>query len=161
MASAPLIYDNEGKIEWNKMWTNFCALAVKGGPPHRETKLLYQPNTNTSSEAYLSAVNEITRAYQMLTPYQIKETGDGWLQLKLYSPNMAKWFTNIINAENVETQNKHRFIYVPVGDNYTIVEIKNAVTVVAKAHHYWTHRTWFAKTCIHLLNTDLEEGIWE
>ena len=36
-------------------------------------------------------------------------------------------------------------------------EIKNVVTVVAKATHYWTlHRSWFTKMLIHLTGRDIQ-----
>lgn len=162
MSSAPYVYDKDGNIAWDKMWTNFCTLAIEGGPPHRGTKLEFKSDNNPTTSEYQSAKTEVIRAYKLLVPYPVTFTNSGDIRLKLTTPNMAKWFATICNTENVSALHEKNYLVLPLNDDYSKSEIKNVVTVVAKAHHYWqNHRTWVAKLCIHLFNQDLEAGIWE
>ena len=39
MGAAPLRYADDGQVAWDEMWTNFCDLALAGGPSHRGTLL--------------------------------------------------------------------------------------------------------------------------
>ena len=36
MVGADLQYGDDGRVAWDEMWTDFCDLALAGGPPHRE-----------------------------------------------------------------------------------------------------------------------------
>ncbi len=163
MSAAPYVYDEIGAIAWDKMWNNFCILAKEGGPPHRGTKLAFKSdNTTNTTDNYIEATKEITRAYKQLIPYAFQFNKQGNVEIKLTTPNMAKWFADIINSENVSCAQNQNTITLPVNDDFTSAEIKNIVTVTAKVHHYWkNHRTWFAKLVIHLTSKDLEAGIWE
>lgn len=160
MSSAPYVYDKQGNIAWDKMWDSFCSLAKEGGPPHRGTVLSHK-EYNSQTEEFARASTEILRAYKLLVPYQAAITDDYWVKVQLYSPNMAKWFAEIINSENVECRVEKRTIFLPVNDDFSGKEIKNVVTVFAKAFHYWKlHRSWFAKLVIHISGQDWEAGIW-
>ncbi|MEO0562186.1 MAG: cation diffusion facilitator family transporter, partial [Chloroflexota bacterium] len=35
MGAAGIVFDNDGNAAWNEIWTDFCDLALAGGPPHR------------------------------------------------------------------------------------------------------------------------------
>lgn len=161
MSSAPFVYDDAGRVAWNKMWNTFCYLAVEGGPPHRETKLVGRGNKNdTSQKLYTEAVSEIIRAYKLLIPCTVRHDSTGWIAITLHTPNMAKWFETIINEENVECRREGKTLFLPVNDDYTLEkEIKNVVTVMTKAYHYWRdHRVIVEKLLIMLFNYDIQ---WE
>src|SRR5436305_8022888 len=69
MGAAPLRYDAEGKVAWNELWTDFCDLALAGGPPHRGT--LLEPATpetvRAEPEAYARVLAELTRGLRLVT----------------------------------------------------------------------------------------------
>jgi sirohydrochlorin cobaltochelatase len=160
MSSAPFVYNDQGQIAWDKMWDAFCVLAKEGGPPHREILLQHKQNNNRSTKQYNESSDEIIRAYKLLVPYKAELIPD-FVKVSLYTPNMAKWFADIINTENVECRVDKKTILLPINDDYTLKETKNIVTVLAKAFHYWKlHRSWFAKMMIHLIGQDWEEGVW-
>lgn len=162
MSSAPYVYDATGEIAWDKMWNNFCVLAKEGGPPHRGNLLHFKTPNDSATPAYQAAVKEITRAYRLLVPYRTSTAPEGHLQIHLYSTHMAGWFKEVIVLENVECRQLGKYIILPINDDFTSSEIKNVVTVLAKAHHYWqNHRTWFARLMIHLTGKDMEAGLWE
>src|SRR5712691_552645 len=39
MGTAPLRYTGDGQVAWDEVWTDFCDLALAGGPSHRGTLL--------------------------------------------------------------------------------------------------------------------------
>ena len=39
MGTAAMRYNANGQVAWDEMWTDFCDLAMAGGPPHRDTLL--------------------------------------------------------------------------------------------------------------------------
>jgi sirohydrochlorin cobaltochelatase len=163
MASAPFVYDKEGNIAWDKMWDSFCYLAKEGGPPHRESPLKHIPaqDIKFDSVEYQKAINEVSRAYALLTPYSSRDCKNGWIEVKLHSMHMATWFAEIINLENVECRQKEKYIYLPISHTYTLEkEVKNLVTVLAKAHHYWSqHRNWLEKIIIHISGKDIHQAL--
>lgn len=159
MSSAPFVYETDGTVAWNKMWNTFCYLAVEGGPPHRGTKLIGRGKANDPSQKkYTDAVAEIIRAYKLLIPYKATHHATGWITIKLHTANMARWFATIINEENVECKREGNIIFLPVNDDYVLEkEIKNVVTVVTKAYHYWRdHRVILEKLLIMLFNYDIQ-----
>jgi hypothetical protein len=156
MASAPFVYDEQGRVSWDKMWEDFCILAKEGGPPHRADLLKSKGKaSNPNSKEYKNVIDEVLRAYAMLTPYKAWDA-HGWVAVKLFIPNMAKWFCDVIINENVECKREGRIIYLPINDDFTIEkEIKNVVTVLAKAYHYWYwHRSDINKFFIHAFGKD-------
>lgn len=159
MSSAPFVYDNDGKVAWNKMWDSYCDLAIEGGPPHRNDRLISKGTSNNfNSENYKNAVKEIERAFSLLIPFKYKTANNGYIEIALGNHNIADWYANIINSENVECQVKENKIFLPINDDFTLEkEIKNIVTVVAKAFHYWSlHRNWFEKISIKYFGKDLK-----
>jgi sirohydrochlorin cobaltochelatase len=158
MSSAPFVYNEDGSVAWDKMWTSYCYLAKEGGPPHRDTMLKSKNAGNDlGSEPYKQAVKEILRAYSLLIPYKSFDNKDGWVGIKLLSKGMAKWFSGVINSENVECKQEGKFIFLPVNDDFSLEkEIKNDVTVVGKAYHYWKwHYTDFEKLMVIVFGKDL------
>jgi hypothetical protein len=159
MSSAPFIYDSDGKPAWDKMWDAYCNLAAEGGPPHRGEMLRSKGTANNfNSDQYKYAVSEIERAFGQIIPYKFESTNNGYIKVTLKNKNMAKWFSDIINKENVECQVKDADIFLPVNDDFTLEkEIKNVVTVMGKAFHYWSrHRNWFEKLSINQFGSDIK-----
>jgi hypothetical protein len=54
----------------------------------------------------------------------------------------AAWLEEAVNAENVHAGRSGASLFLPAGPRFALKEeIRNVVTAVAKAHHYWTeHR---------------------
>lgn len=143
MAAAPIRYNLDGSVAWDQMWSAFCELAIEGGPPHRGTLLSPDGKHQKSKEKYHAVIQEITRAYQLLIPYAVVEGEHGWIGVRFPAGNLARWYMTIIKNENVECRRDKSTLFLPVHASYTIEkEIKNLITVVAKAYHYWRdHRT--------------------
>jgi sirohydrochlorin cobaltochelatase len=165
MAAAPLVFNEQGEVQWDQMWDSFCLLAKEGGPPHRGDLLQGRGlvNNDVTSKQYLYAAAQIIRALQMLTPYNIVDKRDGWVEVQLKSKNQARWFAEIIRLENVECKVAGKTILLPVHDDFVLEkEIKNVVTVVAKAQHYWeNHRSGFTKFIIHIFGKDIQDFEYE
>ena len=72
MGSAPLAFDIDGNVEWDRMWGSFCDLAMAGGPPHKG-KLL-EPGTQESiiaePEKYARICDEIVRGISLAARLQ-------------------------------------------------------------------------------------------
>jgi sirohydrochlorin cobaltochelatase len=150
MKSAAFVYNDDGTVAWDKMWTNYCYLAREGGPPHRGTKL-ESKESDYGSQNYQDSVNEILRAIHLITLYKTS-VEPGKIILHLHSKGMAKWFSDTINLENVECIQRGKEILLPVNDDFTLKEgVKNIVTVVGKAEHYWSlHKSPLGKLWIHI-----------
>jgi hypothetical protein len=146
MGSAPMRYAADGQVAWDEMWTDFCDLALAGGPPHRGTLLLPASVAEISgdSTAYSAVVAEIARGLRLVTGLATTP-GDvpGWVGLQCADEAMAFWLTIAIAAEQVSVRQAGTILYLPAGPSFRLEsEIKNVITVVAKTHHYWTeHRT--------------------
>jgi sirohydrochlorin cobaltochelatase len=147
MAAAPLVYDGDGRVAWDRIWgvdganAPFCALALAGGPPHRAA--LLEPPTPAEVAArqadYGRVLAELTRGVQMTTglPTQLS-AAPGWLGVRCAGEAMAIWLLRAILAENVCVRREGEVLYVPAGPGYRLEhEIKNVITAVAKTHHYW------------------------
>jgi sirohydrochlorin cobaltochelatase len=146
MRSAPLTYDEEGRVAWDRVWRSFCDLALAGGPPHRGT-LLEPP----SREEVLArpgdaarVVAEIARGLSLITRLGVVTDGaaPGWVGLVCTDEEMAVWLLRAIVVENISVRREGATLFLPAGPTYRIEkEIKNVITAVAKTHHYWTeHR---------------------
>jgi hypothetical protein len=142
MGSAPMRYTQDGQVAWDEMWTDFCDLALAGGPPHRDTVLdPPAPDPVLSEEdAYRRVVAEIERGMQMVTglPTVASET-PGWVGLQCDSEDMARWLLRAIAVENVSARREGSVLFLPAGPDFRLdKEIKNVVTVVAKTYHYYS-----------------------
>jgi sirohydrochlorin cobaltochelatase len=138
MASAPFRYRADGEVDWGNMWDSFCALALDGGPPHRETMLQAPANPDTSSEGYRQAVTQICRGIGEVSGLHAEAAGAGWLRVHCHSPAQAHWLAEAITGENVAARREGKLLFLPVGEQFTVKgEIKNVITAVAKTTHYW------------------------
>jgi sirohydrochlorin cobaltochelatase len=150
MSSAPMRFDDQGLVAWDRMWTDFCDLALAGGPPHRDT--LLKPATADqiagASAEYTAVLVEIERGLRLVTglPIVCSEI-PGWVGLRCASERMAQWLLRAIAVENVSVRREECVLYLPVGPAYRLEgEIKNVITVAAKTHHYWAEHVMASDT---------------
>jgi hypothetical protein len=142
MGSAPMRYTEEGQVAWNEMWTNFCDLALAGGPSHRDT--LLEPadphEVKANLVAYQRVVAEIERGLHLVTGLPtVRSEKLGWVGLKCENEEMALWLLRAIVVENVCVRREGKVLFLPAGPDFRLEkEVKNVITVVAKTHHYWT-----------------------
>ncbi|HHW87113.1 MAG TPA: hypothetical protein GX400_12995 [Chloroflexi bacterium] len=138
MASAPMVYNDDGSVAWERMWTTFCELASVGGPPHRGELLQAPTGANANSSAYRQVVHEIIRGIQLVSGLHAAPATPGWIAIECLSSAQARWLSEQINQENVECHWCGKEIFVPAAANFTLKgEIKNVITAVAKTTHYW------------------------
>ncbi|WP_420627201.1 hypothetical protein [Candidatus Leptofilum sp.] len=138
MPAGPIIYREDGAIDWGNMWDSFCVLALDGGPPHRGDFLRAPQNPDVNSEAYQFAVSEIARGIWEVAAMTAVPAEPGWLQIDCASAGQARWLAEAIVEENVQARHEGSLLYVPVGDAFRLKkEIKNVITAVAKTTHYW------------------------
>ena len=141
MGSATLSSDAMGQVEWDKIWTSFCDLAMAGGPPHRGTLLeaVTREQAESQVEAYQQVAMEIRRGIEMVTGLTTTEsTALGWIGVVCDSEAMACWLMRAIIVENVMVRREGATLYLPAGPNFRVKrEIKNVITSVAKTVHYW------------------------
>lgn len=141
MGAAGLKFDADGRPAWGEIWTDFCDLALAGGPPHRGT--LLEPVAVAEIEAdpdgYRAVVAELERGLRMVTGLEVlPDAAPGWVGLVCTSEEMAVWLLRAIVVENVSIRREGAVLYLPAGPGFrTEREIKNVITVVAKTHHYW------------------------
>jgi len=147
MGAAPLIYDDDGRVAWNRVWgrddpnSPFCELALAGGPPHRGTLLepVHPESVAADLERYRNVVAELARGLQMVTGLPVVTEGSpGWIGVVCDSEEMAIWLLRAIIVENVSVRREGTTLYLPAGPNFRLDgEIKNVITAVAKTYHYW------------------------
>ncbi|HEY6284205.1 MAG TPA: hypothetical protein VIX20_00965 [Ktedonobacteraceae bacterium] len=142
MGTAPMRYTEDGQVAWDEMWTDFCDLALAGGPPHRDTLLEPVPpdEVNADLENYERVVSEIERGWRLVTGLAtVRSEKLGWVGLQCKDEEMALWILRAIVVENVCVRREGNVLYLPAGPAFRLdKEIKNVITVVAKTHHYWT-----------------------
>jgi hypothetical protein len=142
MGTAPMIYNDDGEVAWDQMWTTFCDLALAGGPPHRDTLLEPVPPeaVMADQEAYGRVVGEIERGLRLVTGLPtIRSKNPGWVGLDCQEEQAALWLLRAIVVENICVRREGNVLYFPAGPAFRLEkEIKNVVTVVAKTYHYWT-----------------------
>ena len=138
MAAAPLVYNEDNSVAWDRMWDNFCVLASAGGPPHRATCLRAPTNADPTSAGYRFATDEIIRGIALVSGLTAMPAQTGWIAVECGKASKAHWLSEQICQENVEAYAEGTRFFVPVGDNFSLKgEIKNVVTAVAKTTHYW------------------------
>ena len=139
-------YTDDGNVAWNEMWTDFCDLALAGGPSHRDS--LLEPVTpdevKAAQEAYERVVAEIERGFQMVTGLPtVRSESLGWVGLQCEDEEMALWLLRAIVVENVCVRRERSVLFLPAGPAFRLEkEIKNVITVVAKTYHYWTEHLY-------------------
>jgi hypothetical protein len=146
MGTAPMRYTEEGQVAWDEMWTDFCDLALAGGPPHRDTLLEPVPpdEVKADMQSYERVVSEIERGWQLVTGLPtIRSEKLGWVGLQCDDEEMALWMLRSIVVENICVRREVSVLYLPAGPAFRLdKEIKNVITVVAKTHHYWTEHQY-------------------
>ncbi len=146
MGSAPMKTDDGGEVAWDEMWTDFCDLAMAGGPSHRGTLLeaVAAEECRAEPERYQAVVAEIARGISMVTALPVHTSASlGWVGVECDCQEMALWLVRAIIVENVMVRREENTIFLPAGPNFSLQgEIKNVITVVAKTVHYWSaHRS--------------------
>ena len=139
-------YNANGQVAWDEMWTDFCDLALAGGPPHRDAMLepAAPEEALAAPDDFARVVAEIERGLLLVTGLPtVRSTSPGWVGLQCTGEEMARWLRRAIEIENVRVRRDGIVLYLPAGPYFGAdKEIKNVVTVVAKTHHYWMeHRT--------------------
>ncbi|MEM7113957.1 MAG: sirohydrochlorin chelatase [Chloroflexota bacterium] len=140
MGSAPLKLDNEGKVAWDEVWTDFCDLALAGGPPHRSDLLepIDPQIIQTQPAEYDAVLDELERGIQLVMGRPVLRQTPGWLGIECDDEEMAIWLLRAIIVENVMARREGNTLYFPVSPEYQLEkEIKNVITVIAKTNHYW------------------------
>jgi cation diffusion facilitator family transporter len=141
MGAAGLKLDKAGEVAWDEIWTDFCDLALAGGPPHRGTLLepVSLAEIEANPEGYEKTLKELERGLKMVTGLKvIPSQSAGWIGLECTSEEMALWLLRAIVVENISVRREGTILYFPAGANFQIdKEIKNVITVVAKTYHYW------------------------
>lgn len=141
MGAAALKYDAAGQADWNAIWTDFCDLALAGGPPHRGTLLepINPAHALANPEAYEMVLVELERGIQMVTGLKvIRSTTPGWIGMECTDEAMALWLLRAIVVENVSVRREDKVLYFPASPDFRLErEIKNVITVIAKTNHYW------------------------
>ena len=142
MGSAPLAFDMDGNVAWDRSAGSFCDLAMAGGPPHKG-KLL-EPGTPESILAeparYAEICSEIKRGIELASRLQATPSSlPGWLRLLCRNHTMAQWLLRAITMENISVRIEEGAILLPAGPAFRLEkEIKNVITVTAKTTHYWS-----------------------
>ncbi len=142
MGTAAMRYTDDGQVAWNQLWTDFCDLALAGGPPHRDSLLepVSPDEVRSALDDYECVVAEIERGLQLVTELAtVRSEKLGWVGLRCADEEMALWMLRAIVVENVCVRREGSVLFFPAGPGFRLdKEIKNVVTVVAKTHHYWT-----------------------
>jgi hypothetical protein len=142
MGTAPMLYDEEGQVAWTQMWSDFCDLALAGGPPHRGTLLepVSLEEIAANRDGYERVIAELKRGLELVTglPVVLQEKQAGWIGLQCISEEMALWLLRAIVVENVCVRREGCLLWLPAGPGFQLEkEIKNVITAVAKTYHYW------------------------
>ena len=141
-ATAPLRFADDGTVAWDQMWTDFCDLALAGGPAHRDTLLepVAPEAVRSNPDDYDAVLVELARGIESITGLAVKcDAEPGWIGVVCTDEEMARWMLRAIIVENVSVRRTGVILYLPAGPNFRLqYEIKNVITVVAKTHHYWT-----------------------
>jgi urease accessory protein len=141
MAAAALQYDLEGRVAWDRMWSDFCDLALAGGPPHRAG--LLEPSdpqvVRSRPEEYAAVVVELARGIGLVCDLPVLQDGSpGWIGLVCSDEAMAVWLLRAMVAENICVRRNGSVLYLPAGPDFRLdFEIRNVITAVAKTTHYW------------------------
>jgi hypothetical protein len=141
MGTAPLRYADDGQVAWDEMWTDFCDLALAGGPSHRGTLLepVAPEEIKADQDAYKRVVAEIERGLRLVTGLPtVRSQSLGWVGLQCTDEEMALWLLRAIVVENVCVRREGTVLFLPAGPAFRLEkEVKKIITVVAKTNHYW------------------------
>jgi hypothetical protein len=141
MGSATLVYDADGRVPWDRIWTSFCDLAMAGGPPHRGRLLGYvsPEEVQLRIDDYRRVVAELRRGIGLASGLSTRESESlGWVGVQCHDETMAAWMLRAIIVENILVRREGAILYLPAGPDFRVEkEIKNVITAVAKTTHYW------------------------
>ncbi len=139
MSAAAFVYRDDGRPDWGTMWTEFCDLALHGGPPHRGPDDPVVARTPTTGARQGSeAVAEIRRGIFETTGLYSEQVEPGWLAISCQGRRMAAWMCASIILENVDARCEGERLFVPADPSFQLTDqVKSVVTVVSKTHHYW------------------------
>jgi cation diffusion facilitator family transporter len=141
MGAADLIYNADGSVAWDEVWTGFCDLALAGGPPHRGALLepVDPQDIEADPEGYERVLQELERGITLVTGQLTKRSDAlGWIGMVCESDEMALWLLRAIIVENVTVRREGNVLWFPAGPKFRLpYEIKNVVTVIGKTNHYW------------------------
>lgn len=139
MSSAPFVWRQDGRPDWRAMWSDFCGLALFGGPPHRGPESALRAVTEPGGAATdVDAIAEIQRGIWETTGLESEPARPGWLAVRCDSRKMAAWLCATIILENVDAECGGERLLVPASERFALEdEVKSIITVVAKTHHYW------------------------
>lgn len=141
MGAAALKYDADGNAAWDEIWTDFCDLALAGGPPHRGTLLepINPERALADPEGYERVLRELERGIHTVTGLAVmRSPAPGWIGMKCDHEEMALWLLRAVIVENISVRREDDILYFPAGPDFRLEkEIKNVITVIAKTHHYW------------------------
>jgi sirohydrochlorin cobaltochelatase len=141
MAAAALQFDAGGRVAWDLMWSDFCDLALAGGPPHRDG--LLEPAdprvVQQKPDEYAAVLAELARGIELVSKLPVVVDGPpGWLGVVCIDETMAVWLLRAIVAENICVRRNGAILYLPAGPDFRLdVEIRNVITALAKTAHYW------------------------
>jgi hypothetical protein len=117
---------------------------MAGGPPHKGKLLMAasREEIDAEPERYRHVVDEICRGIEMVTGLDAApSTVPGWVRIQSTSAT-AGWLARAIVMENVSARCEGSNLDLPAGPGYRVEkEIKNVITSVAKAAHYWLDHT--------------------
>lgn len=139
MRSAGLVYGEDGRVAWDRIWRSFCDLALAGGPPHRGSLLRPATPSEETDVRYRGVVEEICRGVRLVTGLRAYESPvRGWVQVDCHTEEMAGWLLRALTAENIAARAEGLALALPAGPDFRVdKEIKNVVTSIAKTCHYW------------------------
>ena len=142
MGSAPLVFDPDGRVAWDRIWTTFCDLGLAGGPPHRGQLLEETLPTGNEAEAQKRkpVAEELQRGIRLTTGLVAKRfSSDQWICVECDCLAEATWLQFAVVAENVSARREGKGLLLPVGEYFKDTkEIKNIVVALAKSWHYWS-----------------------
>ncbi len=140
MGSAPFLWRDDGRPDWERMWTGFCELALFGGPPHRgaESALTASQLPAGEPDSDCDAIAEIVRGIRETTGLIAEPAEPGWIAVRCRSTKMAAWLCACIILENVEARCEEERLFLPASQDFALKnEVKSVITVLAKTHHFW------------------------
>jgi sirohydrochlorin cobaltochelatase len=138
MASAPFLWQKDGRPDWGNMWTSFCELALFGGPPQRGPESALGAPSGDTADSDHEMLAEMRRGIWQTTGLYAESAAPGWLAVTCDSPSMAEWMGAAIVLENVSARVEDDRLLLPAGPDFRLKdEVKSIITVVAKTHHYW------------------------
>lgn len=141
MGSAPLAFDVDGNVAWDRIWGSFCDLAMAGGPPHKGKLLEAGTPEQILAEPvrYAEVCDEIARGIELAVRSKATPSSlPGWIHVQCSNHTMAEWLLRAITMENISVRLEEGAILLPAGPAFRLEkEIKNVITVTAKTTHYW------------------------